>query len=154
MRQATKNDLPLICAIEDGSFPEPYPPSLMERLQRDYSSGFLVVENLSGELVGYCVASEHGSLGHLISIGVLGEYRRRGIGTILLRTLLTRLKPSVNELWLEVHIENEGAIRFYERFGFGRMMIIENYYADGSHALRMRLLIGGNVEGREMGRSG
>ena len=140
VRPANKNDVPLICTIEDGSFSDPYPRSLIERLQREYSRGFLVVENNSGELVGYCVASENGAFAHLISIGVLDQYRRRGVGTILLRALLERLNEQlVDEIWLEVNVGNDGAIKFYERFGFLRVMIIENYYSDGSHALRMRL---------------
>jgi ribosomal-protein-alanine N-acetyltransferase len=153
VREATKNDLPLICEIEDGSFPDPYPPSLMERLQRDHSEGFLVAESDSGMLVGYCVASENGSLAHLISIGVLDEYRGRGVGTILLKTLLARLNErAINELWLEVNVGNEAAIRFYERFGFVRAMIIDSYYADRSNALRMRLTIGMYAEGRASAR--
>lgn len=140
VRTATKSDLPLICVIEDGSFPDPYPPALMERLQHDYSDSFFVVENASGKLVGYCVASDRGGVAHLISIGVLREHRRKGAGAALLKTLLEWSKVRrVDELWLEVNAENGDAIKFYEQFGFGKIMVLENYYADGSPALRMRL---------------
>jgi ribosomal protein S18 acetylase RimI-like enzyme len=42
---------------------------------------------------------------------------------------------------LEVNTSNEEAVRFYEGFGFTRVMILENYYSDGSPALRMRLAL-------------
>jgi ribosomal protein S18 acetylase RimI-like enzyme len=70
------NDLPAISAIEVDSFTDPYPPALMERLQRDNPGNFFVAENNSSKIVGYCVASEKGEFAHLISIGVLREYRR------------------------------------------------------------------------------
>jgi ribosomal-protein-alanine N-acetyltransferase len=140
VRQATKNDLPLICVIEDGSFPDPYPPDLMAKLQREHSDGFLVVENASGEIVGYCVASENRGRAHLISIAVHPEYLRKGAGTMLLETLLARLyEHRVDELRLEVNVENDAAVKFYERLGFNRVTVIKNYYSDGSSALKMRL---------------
>jgi ribosomal-protein-alanine N-acetyltransferase len=112
----------------------------MARLQRTHSESFFVAENNSSELVGYCVASEKERFAHLISIGVLREHRRKGVGAALLKTLLAWLNDRpVDELWLEVNTGNKAAITFYERFGFARVMTIENYYADGSPAARMML---------------
>ena len=140
VRKATKSDLPLICVIEDDSFPDPYPPALIERLQHEYAESFFVAETTKHKIVGYCVASEKAGMAHLISIGVLSEHRRKGAGVALLKTLIGWLKErNAAELWLEVNAENSAAIRFYEQFGFGKVMVLENYYADGSPALRMRL---------------
>lgn len=95
---------------------------------------------MSGELVGYCVSSLEGRLAHLISIAVLREHRGIGVATALLQGLIARLeRDGVDELWLEVNTGNEEAIILYEKFGFTRTMILENYYSDGSPALRMRL---------------
>ena len=141
VRRATRNDLGSIRQIEDTSFPDPYPEALMVRLLREHPKGFLVAENDSGKIVGYCVCSASGRLAHVISIGVLREYRRRKVATSLIQESLVQLSPKVSEVWLEVNTANKEAIRFYERFGFREVMIIENYYADGSPALRMRLTI-------------
>jgi ribosomal-protein-alanine N-acetyltransferase len=142
VRRATKNDLEAICQIEDASFSEPYPRALMVRLLRDHPTGFFVAEIGSGQVVGYCVCSKVGKLAHLLSIGVLQEYRRRKIATSLIQALLDQLSSSIRELWLEVNTANDEAVKFYERLGFNRVMIIENYYSNGSHALRMRLALG------------
>ena len=76
----------------------------------------------------------------MISIAVLGDHRRRGVATMLLQSLVSHLEhDGVDELWLEVNTRNEGAITLYEKIGFAKMMILENYYSDGSPALRMRL---------------
>ncbi len=43
----------------------------------------------------------------------------------------------VQGIWLEVKQQNLGAAKLYEKFGFTKMMILENYYSDGSPAVRM-----------------
>ena len=140
VRKATKTDLSSICVIEDDSFPDPYPPALIERLQSEHAESFFVVENAKRKVVGYCVASANARMAHLISIGVLRAHQRRGAGEALLGTLIDWLKErNFAELWLEVNAGNSDAIRFYEQFGFEKVMMLENYYSDGSRALRMRL---------------
>jgi ribosomal-protein-alanine N-acetyltransferase len=141
VRRATTNDLESICQIEDGSFSDPYPKALMVRLLRDHPTGFFVAEISSGQVVGYCVCSKEGKLAHLISIGVLREYRRMKVATSLIQALLVQLGSRIRELWLEVNTANQEAVKFYEGFGFRGVMIIENYYSDGSPALRMRLAL-------------
>ena len=42
---------------------------------------------------------------------------------------------------MEVNTANQEAVNFYEGFGFRKIMIIENYYSDGSPAMRMRLAL-------------
>lgn len=137
-----------ICRIEDDAFPSPerFPLSLFKNLLEGHANSFLVAEEASGEHVGYCVSSLEGSNAHLISIAVLREHRRRGVASTLLETLMAQLEHGgVDELWLEVNTRNEGAITLYEKIGFARMMILENYYSDGSAALRMRLSLSKQV---------
>lgn len=95
----------------------------------------------SGTIVGYCVASEEGDSAHLISISVLREYRRRRVGTALIQALLENVSPSVRELRLEVKKGNAEAIKLYKDLGFRQVNLIENYYEDGSAALKMRLTL-------------
>jgi ribosomal-protein-alanine N-acetyltransferase len=140
IRPASAADLQAICLIEDDSFSDPYPSHLFKRLLDDIGNIFLVAENGNGALVGYCVSSLEGRLSHLISIAVLAKGRRKGIATALLRKLIEYLVAHrVETLWLEVKQGNNEAIKLYEKFNFARMMILENYYSDGSAALRMRM---------------
>ena len=79
-------------------------------------------------------------MAHLISIAVLTESRRKGVASALVRGLIEYLEARrVDEFWLEVKQGNKEAIRLYEKFGFAKVMILENYYSDGSPALRMRI---------------
>jgi ribosomal-protein-alanine N-acetyltransferase len=136
------SDLPAICAIEDDSFPSPYPRFLLQRLLQYYRDRFFVAVNGIGELIGYCVCSTEGESAHLISIAVHRDFRRRGYATALLQKLITNLtEDGLSELWLEVSVKNTEAISVYTKTGFERLQEIPNYYSDGSEAVRMRLTI-------------
>ena len=141
IRLASQTDLKGIYLIEDESFSEPYPHRLIANLLRDCPTSFFVAECPAGTIVGYCVAVEKGRGTHLISIGVLRECRRRGVGTALIRGLLANLSPRVKELRLEVKQSNREAIKLYEEMGFKTVDSVENYYEDGSAAIKMLLTI-------------
>jgi len=143
VRFATRQDLEAIYAVEDESFSDPYPDDLIAKLLRDCLNYFFVAEYPPGTIAGYCVASEKGTTAHLISIGVLRKYRRRGFGTALIQRLLANLSPSVKELRLEVKRDNREAIVLYEELGFKHVGLIENYYRDGSSAVKMFLALKG-----------
>jgi ribosomal-protein-alanine N-acetyltransferase len=136
------SDLPAICAIEDDSFPSPYPRFLLQRLLQYYGDRFFVAVIENSELIGYCVCSTEGESAHLISIAVHRDFRRRGYGTALLQKVITNVaEDGVGELWLEVSVKNTEAISVYTKTGFERLQEIPNYYSDGSGAVRMRLKI-------------
>ena len=139
VRSASRQDLETICEIEDESFSEPYPHDLIAKLLHDCPNTFFVAEYPPGTIVGYCVAAEKGKSAHLISIGVLRRHRRRGFGRALIQRLLANLNPRVEELRLEVKRDNGAAINLYEELGFKQIGSIDNYYQDGSTAVKMLL---------------
>ncbi len=94
-----------------------------------------------GKPVAYASSCIEGlEVGHLISIAVLEEYRRRGVGTLIMcKSLLELSRRNVKLVVLEVRKSNAVAIRFYERFGFKRLYTIHQYYPDGEDAYVMAL---------------
>ena len=58
-----------------------------------------------------------------------------------MRELIARMSHSVDEMLLEVKVENKEAIRLYERLHFERVEIVEDYYSDGSAAVKMHLVL-------------
>ena len=54
----------------------------------------------------------------LLDIAILASYRRRGIGTHLIRGLLTRASAAGKPLRHMVEMNNPEAMRLYERLGF------------------------------------
>jgi len=85
------------------------------------------------------VFSGSARVGHVISIAVLQEYRRRGIGSALMSEALKIFeeKYDVDSVYLEVRVSNQPAINMYEKFGFVKARIIRSYYRDGEDAYVM-----------------
>jgi len=85
------------------------------------------------------VFSGSARVGHVISIAVLQEYRRRGIGSALMSEALKifEKKYDVDSVYLEVRVSNQPAINMYEKFGFVKARIIRGYYRDGEDAYVM-----------------
>ena len=74
----------------------------------------------------------------IATIGVLPEYRGRGVGSALLQACEQRITLPVVRLC--VRTDNLGAIHIYERFGYQRKGEWTAYYQDGAPALVMESL--------------
>ena len=68
---------------------------------------------------------------HVTTIGIDLPFRGRGLGeALLLRLLDESVRRGANMLTLEVRVSNEGAIRLYEKYGFGVHGVRPRYYSD------------------------
>lgn len=75
--------------------------------------------------LGYIIFSEDG---HIISIAVHPQHRKKGIGSQLLQRVLKT--PHSKKAWAEVRRSNQGAQGFYSKMGFQITGMIQNYYGD------------------------
>jgi ribosomal-protein-alanine N-acetyltransferase len=124
-----------VCAVEKASFDDPYPSEVLIDLMNRHQDHFFVA-SFHSKVVGYTVASANGTQGHIVSLAVIPNYRRRGIGTALLSALTAKLaKEGIEQIHLEVRKGNAGAIAFYQRMGYSPSSKIRHYYADGEDAL-------------------
>ncbi|NCW38159.1 MAG: ribosomal-protein-alanine N-acetyltransferase [Proteobacteria bacterium] len=94
-------------------------------------------------MIGFIIFSPISSEAHILSISVRNEMQSKGIGTMLLKSMLDQCKVmNYKKIFLEVRVSNEKAINFYEKFGFSKDAIRNNYYTDNSEdALLMSLSI-------------
>lgn len=147
IREFRPEDLEAVVNINRICLPENYPPSFFLEHHYENPKIFLVAE-YDGKIVGYnmCrleygISNINGKLarkGHIISIAVMFEYRRKGIGSKLIEEGLKRLKEcGATEVYLEVRITNYPAIALYRKMGFRAIRIIEGYYRDGESAYLM-----------------
>lgn len=126
--------------------PENYPSYFFMENYRRFPNSFLVAETDDGKIVGYvmCRVEPHYTksstliLGHVLSIAVSKEHRRRGIGeALMLKAEEGLLTYGSEAIYLEVRVSNEPAIRLYEKLGYKKLGIIPFYYADGEDAFLM-----------------
>jgi [ribosomal protein S18]-alanine N-acetyltransferase len=94
----------------------------------------------SAEIVGFIVA-ESGSRGggHIITIDVLPEARKAGIGSRLLRVAEDRVRAAgCHTVILETAVDNRTALDFYKTHKYNVVKTIPRYYSGGLDALVMK----------------
>ncbi|MCD6236281.1 MAG: ribosomal protein S18-alanine N-acetyltransferase [Thaumarchaeota archaeon] len=149
IREAEFSDLPHVMRINRICLPENYTYFFFESILRNYPKTFLVAE-VDGNIAGYIMCRvERGfskfdrlsfkKLGHVISIAVLPEYRRRGMGESLLESALKAMKGhyGCEEAYLEVRVSNIPALTLYRKLGFTVVKTARRYYIDGEDAYVM-----------------
>lgn len=92
-----------------------------------------------GGLIGFAVGMlEPGGVGHVISVGVAPEWRRRGVGTLLMEEMERGFaKRGATIVRLEVRTDNVIAQQLYLKLGYTITQQIPQYYANGDEALVM-----------------
>jgi len=90
-------------------------------------------------ILGFIVAEAgRRGVGHIISIDVLPENRRLGIGSRLLSTAEERLRTALcHTVVLETAVDNASALAFYKRHHYSVVKIVPRYYSDGLDACLM-----------------
>jgi len=84
---------------------------------------------------GFIVACS-GVTGHIITIDVIPEVRRSGLGSLLLRAAEDRLRVAGSQtVSLETAVDNTGALSFYKRHGYSVVGTYPRYYSNGVDAL-------------------
>jgi ribosomal protein S18 acetylase RimI-like enzyme len=89
-------------------------------------------------MVGFCVTAHEEDWGYIVTIDVLGAYRRRGVGTALLREVERRLAATgAKEVALETAVDNASAIAFWEKHAYRTRGVRKGYYPGGRDAYSM-----------------
>ena len=135
IREFRLEDMAGILRIEEQASPKTaYSRSAFLHYKRVCPEGFYVI-GCGEEVVGYII---YDGGGHLHSMALRPEWRRKGLGTMLFRHAQKQIKKG---LWLEVRWKNTGAQTFYKRMGMEIMGRVPGYYGDDD-ALLMQLIPG------------
>ena len=79
-----------------------------------------------GVPVGICNLGVRGEEGWIGGVGVVASRRGEGIGEQLMRAVQSEARArGLKRIWLEVLIQNEPAIRLYEKLGYQRVRELE-----------------------------
>jgi len=90
------------------------------------------------EVLGFVVAETRRTSGHIITIDVIAEARRTGVGAALLRAAEEQLlRAGAVAVALETPVNNEVAIRFYKKMGYFVEKTVAGYYSNQMDALVM-----------------
>ncbi len=85
-------------------------------------------------------------VGHIITIDVLPDARRQGMGRLLLRAAEENFRAKdTDSIRLEVAVDNQRAQMFYQTMGYTQIGMIPGYYAGKLDALVMQKQLTGDA---------
>jgi [ribosomal protein S18]-alanine N-acetyltransferase len=150
VRRCQYEDLQSVIKVNTTTLPEHYSDYFFESILKELPESFVVVE-LNRRVVGYIMCKiEFGfsnfrklgfvKKGHVVSVGVLDEHRGKGLGkALMLEGINGVIGRRGDEIYLEVRVSNESAIKMYEKLGFAIKSRLRSYYRDGEDAYLMAL---------------
>ncbi len=148
LRRFEPIDLERVIRINRVCLPENYTTFFFMNLYKRFPETFIVAEE-DGTVNGYIMCRIETGIpsfkllgiarkGHVISIAVLPEHQKEGIGYALMREAMNAMvNYKAKECYLEVRSNNVPAVNLYRKMGFEIVRTISGYYADGEAAYVM-----------------
>jgi ribosomal protein S18 acetylase RimI-like enzyme len=93
------------------------PNHLIEQMNGLYENKAIwygIINN--NQIVGFCTVGLNGNHVHLYNVGIREEYRSKGYGTALMRSIIESYGSK--NIFLFVRKNNRAAIKLYRKFGF------------------------------------
>ncbi len=133
--------LDILCQIEQKCFDEEaFTRRQIAYLLTDYNTIALVAK-VNLEVTGFIIAQVEISeieYGHIITLNVAPNYRRKKIASKLLDEVEVMLKQrGISECRLEVREDNSAAIKLYSKLGYRIIDKLERYYGK-KHGLYLK----------------
>jgi ribosomal-protein-alanine N-acetyltransferase len=153
LRDFRPADLDILCKIDQKCFLPGIAYSKPELATYIEGRGaFTLVAETDGDhqknprdILGFLVA-EAGSrgAGHIITIDVLAEARRFGVGSKLLDAAEDRLRAAqCRSVFLETAVDNQAALAFYKRHQYFLVKTLPRYYSNGVDAFVLKKELAG-----------
>jgi ribosomal-protein-alanine N-acetyltransferase len=133
-------DLDAMMEIENISFSLPWSRQFYEQICQQEAIE-VWVGWYEDEIVGYYLIQTVGSEMELHTFAVKPEYRKRGIGKVLMEHMMFKaVERGVKDIYLQVRPSNVNAVKLYRKLGFSPIGIRRDYYRDNNEdAIVMRL---------------
>jgi len=150
VKRCSLDDLDAVILVNEKELPEDYPYFFYKSILDNFPESFLVAQDYTGKIIGYIMwrvektpsldSLRYAIQGHLVSVAVSQEHRKKGVAKALLSNSMIAIKKyKIQEYVLEVRVSNYNAIKLYEQFDFQILNIKKNYYRDGENAYYMTL---------------
>ena len=131
IRLMEERDLDAIMEVEKQCFTVPWSrEAFYNELHQNRFAHYLILEE-DDNVIGYCGAWLVVDEAHITNIAVLPAYQGRGLGKVLLSSMIEECKlRAIERMTLEVRESNLVAQSLYKKLGFVEGAIRKNYYSD------------------------
>ena len=126
----TTSHVQAVYAIACHSFSDPWSPhEIAAEMKQKHTISIVAIYNK--EVAGYAMMRHIVNEGHICNIAVHEDYRKNGIGSAIVKSLITAATArDMIGLTLEVRIGNRAAMALYHRHGFKVEGYRRDYYRD------------------------
>jgi len=123
-----RRDMPEVIAIEKAEFDDSWSEEdFTNQLRQLNCIGW--VTQIANRVVGYMIYELHKTSIHIINLAVAEEYRRKGIGSLMVTKLKSKLSHQRhNRIVLEVQEKNLRAQLFFRDLGFSASTVLRDHY--------------------------
>lgn len=130
VRWMLKEDLETVLRIEQESFEFPWTESeFLACIQRPNCIAMVAV--VQEKVVGYMIYEMGPQWFQILNLAVDAEYRRHGVGRVLVQRLINKLSPRRRyRITLHVRETNLPAQLFFKAIGFRAKAILHDHYPD------------------------
>ena len=130
IRWMIRRDMPEVMATEDRAFEFPWSEEDFVRCLRQRNCIGMVAEH-NERVVGFMIYELHKNRLHILNFAVHDQLRRRGIGTQMIRKLVSKLSSQRrNRIMLEIRETNLPAQLFFRELGFRAVSVLRDFYED------------------------
>ncbi|MEN6378649.1 MAG: ribosomal protein S18-alanine N-acetyltransferase [Methanofastidiosum sp.] len=138
VRNVGPDDIHTVIELEYQNFDYPYPPETINFLYESHRDTFLVAEK-DGDVIGFVIGMVQKREGHVLVIAIRDDYKKKGIGTFLMKKLIdVYKKKGITRLKLEVRVSNVAALSMYRNLGFKITNRLKHYYENGEDGFLLR----------------
>ncbi|MHB1652825.1 MAG: ribosomal protein S18-alanine N-acetyltransferase [Desulfitobacteriaceae bacterium] len=124
-------DLEVVMAIEEVSFPTPWSVHSFATELRDNEYARYHCLEVDGKVIGYMGLWFILDEGHITNIAIAPHKRGLHWGEFLIRSVMRKMaEAGMERMTLEVRTSNDAARRLYERLGFKSAGVRKGYYID------------------------
>ena len=138
IRAWEEKDMDVLAVMEAECFSDPWTKNMLEGVLRVPVYHTFLVED-GGQVCGYGCLILLFEDAELANIAVAPTHRGRGVGKLLMEKMHSYAKTfGAERMLLEVRVSNQNAIGLYEKYGYEKYGLRENYYPDGEDAHLMQ----------------
>lgn len=126
-RYMKEADIEISSSIEVKSNPVPWTKkNFLDCLNRDY---YCLIQEFDSKVSGFAIQSFSLNESHLLNIGIMEAFRKKGLGQELLDQMIYASESmGCKRIFLEVRISNDAAIKLYYKLGFKKVSVRKDYY--------------------------
>jgi len=151
LRPCQRSDFESLYHIDQACFP---PGIAYGRTELNHylllQGALCMLAEADGVVGGFIVSEQSAEMAHIITLDVLENFRRQGIGTRLLRAAEEAASSrGARLIVLETATTNKPAIALWTRHGYREAGRHKNYYGPGLDALEMHKLLKQTARGEK-----